>query len=125
VIKGLLNSRPFIVESVKLAAYINPDDLSDNESPYYLPHPFDKNRNWLYNIDKSEQEQLAAFIIQAAASGLVRNGKAKFICTILSKRRVTQPLTGYHPTLIDAKQSTDLLKHFITILPWKQTMQKA
>jgi hypothetical protein len=73
----LFNSFPgyfYIREEVRPAGYINPDDLPDNESPYYQGRIlFDENENWIYDGDKfvpTEQEQLAFFIIKGGIRGL-------------------------------------------------------
>lgn len=64
----------YIREEVRPAGYINPDDLPDNESPYYLGRIlFDEDENWIYDGDKftpGEQEQLAVFIIKGGIRGL-------------------------------------------------------
>jgi hypothetical protein len=72
----LFNSFPgyfYIREEEGFAGYINPDDLLDNESPYYQGRIlFDENKNWIYDGDKftpPEQEQLAFFIMKGGIRG--------------------------------------------------------
>jgi|GEM_PF-609226 len=74
---NLFNSFPgyfYIREEVRPAGYINPDDLPDNESPYYQGRIlFDEDENWIYDgntFTPGEQEQLAVFILKGGIRGL-------------------------------------------------------